>query len=177
MRNKVRIEKDNFFEIGEGTRIKGTFISIVGKNNCLMIKDKVKIRDSHIEIYGENCRIEIGSNTLVGHDSYLSAKEKNVNLVIGKACALSRNIKLMTSDGHDILQSGKRINQAKNIYIMDHVWLADNVTVLKGVTIGEGSIVGINSVITKSIKNNVLAAGNPAKVVKEQITHRDELTY
>lgn len=75
------------------------------------------------------------------------------------------------------MQSGERINQAKQIHIMDHVWLADGVTILKGVTVGTGSIVGINAVLTKSIGNNVIAAGNPAKVIKEQIHYRSELTY
>jgi acetyltransferase-like isoleucine patch superfamily enzyme len=171
LRNKLRIEKGNSVQVGKGTRIRGTYISIKGENNRLVIKDGVKIRDSHIEINGDNCLIEIGENTLVGINSYLSAKEKNTKLIIGKECALSRDIKLMTSDGHAILHSGKRINPAENIHIMDHVWLAIGVTVLKGVTIGEGSIVGIHSVLTKSIKDNVIAAGNPAKVVKEEVTH------
>lgn len=171
LRNKLRIEKGNFVKIGKRTRIRGTFISITGKNNHLVIQDGVKIRNSHIEIRGENCLIEIGENTFVGVNSYISAKEKNTKLIIGKECALSKDIKLMTSDGHDILHAGKRINPAQNIHIMDHVWLAIGVTVLKGVTIGEGSIVGIHSVLTKSIKDHVIAVGNPAKVVKKQVTH------
>lgn len=66
----------------------------------------------------------------------------------------------MTSDGHDILRDGKRINPAKSIYIGSHVWLADNVTILKGVDIGSGSIIGINSTVTKSIGQYCIAAGN-----------------
>jgi len=49
------------------------------------------------------------------------------------------------------------------------VWLADNVTILKGVEVAEGSIVGINSTLTKSISSNVIAVGNPAKVVKDGV--------
>ena len=90
---------------------------------------------------------------------------------------LSRNIKIMTSDGHDVLKEGERVNFAKNIEIGQSVWLADNVTVLKGVTIGNGSIVGINSTLTKSIGNNQVAAGVPAKVVSSKVSWREELTF
>ncbi|OGT51115.1 MAG: hypothetical protein A3E84_04705 [Gammaproteobacteria bacterium RIFCSPHIGHO2_12_FULL_42_13] len=43
------------------------------------------------------------------------------------------------------------------------------VTILKGVTIGNGSIVAANSVVTKSIPENCIAAGNPAKVIRTNI--------
>ncbi|EEY97953.1 transferase hexapeptide repeat family [Vibrio sp. RC586] len=89
----------------------------------------------------------------------------------------SRNVKLMTSDGHDILRDGKRVNPAKNIHIGSHVWLADNVTVLKGVSIGSGSIVGINSTVTHSFADNSAAAGNPARVIANSIAWQEELTF
>lgn len=82
---------------------------------------------------------------------------------------LSRNAKLMTSDGHPIIQDGKIINSAKNITLGNHVWIADDVTILKGVEVGANSVVGIGSVLTKSISCGCVAAGNPAKVVKEGI--------
>lgn len=83
----------------------------------------------------------------------------------------------MTSDGHDILRHGKRVNPAKSIYIGSHVWLADNVTVLKGVSIGNDSIVGINSTVTKSLEANTVAAGNPARIIQTSTDWRDVLTY
>jgi maltose O-acetyltransferase len=47
------------------------------------------------------------------------------------------------------------------------VFIGDHVTILKGVTIGKNSVIGNHSVVTKSIAANVIAAGNPAKVIKE----------
>lgn len=177
IRNKVRVEPGNIIIVEDKAWIRESSIFIRGNNNQFIVKSGARVRKTTIEIIGENCLIEIGENTLVGHNSYLSAKERNIKLTIGKNCGLSRNVKLMTSDGHDILQSGKRINQAKKIHIMDHVWLADGVTILKGVTVGKGSIVGIDAVLTKSIGDNVIAAGNPAKVIKEGIHYQNELTY
>lgn len=53
------------------------------------------------------------------------------------------------------------------IHIGDHAWLGFDVTVLKGVTIGEGAVIGAKSVVTRDIPAWCVAAGNPARVVKE----------
>ncbi|MBD3750809.1 MAG: hypothetical protein IE931_15140 [Sphingobacteriales bacterium] len=55
------------------------------------------------------------------------------------------------------------------MFIGQHVWIADNVTVLKGVSIGKSSVIGINSTVTKNVSDNMIAVGNPAKIVKENI--------
>jgi len=89
----------------------------------------------------------------------------------------SRNVKVMTSDGHNIFKLGQRINPAKSIHIGDNVWLADNVTVLKGACIGSNSVIGINSTLTKSVGDNVVAVGSPAKIIQSGIRWQNELTY
>ena len=53
------------------------------------------------------------------------------------------------------------------VCIQDNVWIGELVSVLPGVTIGRNSIIGANSVVTKSIPENCIAAGNPAKVIKQ----------
>ncbi|WP_308303877.1 DapH/DapD/GlmU-related protein, partial [Vibrio parahaemolyticus] len=50
--------------------------------------------------------------------------------------------------------------------IHDNVWLGEGVFVMPGVTIGKNSIIGAGSVVTKSIPENVIAVGNPAKIIK-----------
>ncbi|MEE8245613.1 MAG: DapH/DapD/GlmU-related protein, partial [Pseudomonadales bacterium] len=69
---------------------------------------------------------------------------------------------------------------AAKISIRDNVWIGDGVTVCKGVTIGTNSVIGTGSVVTKDIPANVIAAGNPATVVKPldpgtQLVGRDAL--
>jgi maltose O-acetyltransferase len=56
---------------------------------------------------------------------------------------------------------------SSEIHIQKNVFIGDHVTILKGVTIGENSVIGNHSVVTKSIPANVIAAGNPAKVIKQ----------
>ena len=60
----------------------------------------------------------------------------------------------------------KRLLSAKPVYIENNVWIGELCSILPGVTIGENSIIGANSVVTKSIPENCIAAGNPARVIK-----------
>lgn len=65
---------------------------------------------------------------------------------------------------------------SKPITIGDNVWIGGNVSICQGVNIGSGSIIGAGSVVTKDIPENVIAAGNPCKVIRE-ITDKDKTGY
>jgi acetyltransferase-like isoleucine patch superfamily enzyme len=177
LRNKIRIAKGNSMQVGSGVHMVGCRIRLKGCGNRLVLGDNVRLRELFIEISGEDCLIEIGKNTHIGHDTYIIAGEKNNKLKIGESCALASGIKIRATDGHDVLSEGRRINLAKDIVIGDRVWFGDNVTVLKGVTVGNDSVLGIDAVVTKSVPPNSIAAGNPAQVVKQHITWREELTF
>ncbi|MBQ7158072.1 MAG: sugar O-acetyltransferase [Treponema sp.] len=56
---------------------------------------------------------------------------------------------------------------AKPVTIGDNCWIAGNVTICGGVTIGEGSVIGAGSVVTCDIPANVVAVGNPCRVIKQ----------
>jgi Acetyltransferase (isoleucine patch superfamily) len=65
---------------------------------------------------------------------------------------------------------------SKPIKIGNNVWVGDHALVCKGVTIGENSIVGAGAVVTRDIPPNIIAAGNPARVVKEIDPGREMIT-
>jgi len=65
---------------------------------------------------------------------------------------------------------------SKNVVIEDKVWVGANVTINQGVTIGKNTIIGSGSVVTKSIPENVIAAGNPCRVLRG-ITEEDKTDY
>ena len=62
------------------------------------------------------------------------------------------------------------------VNIKDNVWIGENVTICPGVTIGENSVIGAGSVVVKDIPANVIAVGNPCKVLRE-ISERDYEFY
>ena len=177
LRNRVRIDRGNAVHFGKNNRIRKCKVDIHGSGNTLIFKDGANLKGVHLELIGNNCTLTIGKNCVIGEECYFSCREKGTKLTIGDDCMFSRNVKVMTSDGHDICIDGARFNHAKDIKVGKHVWLADGATVLKGCDIGEGSVVGIGSVVTKDIPSFSIAAGNPAQVVRKAVSWKRELTY
>ena len=62
------------------------------------------------------------------------------------------------------------------VTVGDNVWIGGSVTIVPGVHIGNNVVIGAGSVVTKDIPDNVVAAGNPARVIK-QITEDDRRYY
>jgi acetyltransferase-like isoleucine patch superfamily enzyme len=88
-------------------------------------------------------------------------------ITIGHGVAISENVTIWDSDTHAII--GKEDEMTQPITIGNQVWIGANVTILKGVTIGDGAIIAAGSVVTKAVPAHCLAAGVPAKVIKEKV--------
>lgn len=94
---------------------------------------------------------------------------------IGDGCAFGRNVSILDSDFHLIFDDNKQIiNSSKPIIIGNNVWIGQNAIILKGVTIGSNSIISAGSIVTKNVPPNTIVAGNPAKIVKENISWSSE---
>lgn len=93
------------------------------------------------------------------------------NLLIGSDVMMSRFLCFRTSDGHLIYDkfTKQRTNHSKSIIIGDHVWIGEYASILKGAHIEDGAVIGAESVVNKHIPKNCIAAGSPAKVVREDI--------
>lgn len=89
------------------------------------------------------------------------------SITIGQGVAISENVTIWDSDTHAIV--GKEQVMTQPITIGNRVWIGANVTILKGVTISDGAIIAAGSVVTTAIPPNCLAAGIPAKVIKENV--------
>ena len=118
---------------------------------------------SGAQIYvNKNAELKLGSG-YINNGLNLSCFEK---IEIGEGVVISENVCIKDSDNHEIVGADKKSTMP--IKIGNQVWIGMNVTILKGVTIGDGAIIAAGSVVTKDIPNNVMAAGVPAKVIKEQ---------
>lgn len=113
--------------------------------------------------YGEN--IFIGARTFVNY--HLTALDV-APITIGEDCQLGPNVQLLTPT-HPIDPQPRRdkLEAAQSITLGDNVWLGGGVIVCPGVTIGDNSVIGAGSVVTKDIPANVVAVGNPARVIRE----------
>lgn len=85
---------------------------------------------------------------------------------IGHSCMFASNASISDSDWHDVYN---RIGMGKTapVRIANNVWIGDNAIVCKGVSIGENSIIGAGAVVVDNVPSNCIAAGNPAKTVKQ----------
>jgi acetyltransferase-like isoleucine patch superfamily enzyme len=71
------------------------------------------------------------------------------------------------SANHDIYQYDKHVS-AERIKIGSNVWIGANAIILPGVSIGNGTVLGAGAVVTKSLPENVVAVGNPARIIKHK---------
>ena len=166
------IGRDNRITIGKDTLLKDTVFRIRGNDNQIIIDDNCTIgQKCSFWIEGNGSVIHIGKQSTFTQIVHFCAQENDVSIVVGMDCMFSNNIIVRTSDSHPIysMGDGKRVNPAKNVTIGNHVWIAPNVKVMKGVDIGSGTIIGSDTIVTKSIPEDVLAVGHPARVVKEKI--------
>ena len=89
-------------------------------------------------------------------------------VTIGDDVQIGPNVQLLTPT-HPVEPEPRRQKweAARPITIGDNVWLGGGVIVLPGVTIGDGTVVGAGSVVSRDLPANVVAVGNPARIVKE----------
>lgn len=87
-------------------------------------------------------------------------------LEIGDDVMIGPNVSIITT-GHPLDPVQRRaVTIGKPIRIEKNVWIAAGVTIIGGVTIGENSVVAAGSVVTKDVPPNVLAGGNPARIIR-----------
>ena len=160
-----------YFKIpGQGRIIIGDRVVLdSGFRNCnIPLTTRCKL------VCGTSGIIEVGNNTIlngVGITSYLK-------ITIGENCLISSGTFICDTDLHPIdpmlrqqVPLGYHIEHSKvikkEIIIGNNVWVGWGAIILKGVHIGENSIIGAGSVVTQSIPANVIAAGNPATVIRQ----------
>ena len=137
---------------------------------------------------GENCYIEPpfhsnwgGKNVHLGKNVYFNFNATMVDdthIYIGDCTMLGPNVVIATA-GHPILPElrEKALQFNMPVHIGRNCWLGAGVIVLPGVTIGDNTVIGAGSVVTKDIPANVIAVGNPCKVLREINEHDKEFYY
>jgi acetyltransferase-like isoleucine patch superfamily enzyme len=141
-------------------RYKGSAIQIGRRFECISkIKANLIYRPCCIMTCSKDANLEIGNN--VGVSGCVIACFKYIK--IGNNVKIGGNCTIMDGDFHsDDYRSGI----PSDVIIEDNVWLGMNVMIMKGVHIGENSVIGAGSIVTKDIPANVVAAGNPCRIIK-----------
>ena len=150
--------------------------------NTLSYKDRMA--KAIVKEFGENaniipsftcdygCNVKVGNNTVINHSGvFLDTNEINIgkHALIGPKSGLYGAI-----HPFDVEARNEGIEKAKTINIGDGAWLGGKVTVVPGVSIGKHSVIGAGSVVTKDIPDDVVAVGNPCRVIRK-ITEDDKI--
>lgn len=150
--------------------------------NTLSYKDRMA--KAIVKEFGENaniippftcdygCNVKVGDNTVINHSGvFLDTNEINIgkHALIGPKSGLYGAI-----HPFDVEARNEGIEKAKTISIGDGAWLGGKVTVVPGVSIGKHSVIGAGSVVTKDIPDDVVAVGNPCRVIRK-ITEDDKI--
>lgn len=150
--------------------------------NTLSYKDRMA--KAIVKEFGENaniippftcdygCNVKVGDNTVINHSGvFLDTNEINIgkHVLIGPKSGLYGAI-----HPFDVEARNEGIEKAKTINIGDGAWLGGKVTVVPGVSIGKHSVIGAGSVVTKDIPDDVVAVGNPCRVIRK-ITEDDKI--
>lgn len=118
--------------------------------------------------------IEVGENFFANYNCTILDVAK---VKIGDNVLLAPNVAIYTA-GHPIHPFSRNSTYEYGIpvEIGNNVWIGGNVVITPGVTIGDNVVIGAGSVVTKNIPANVIAAGNPCRVIRE-ITEDDKRYY
>jgi acetyltransferase-like isoleucine patch superfamily enzyme len=119
-------------------------------------------------LYPETAQLEIGEGTFINLGCMIAATDR---ISIGKHCMFANHCFVADADHRfedpNLPVTWQGMKSEGPVSIGDNCWFGTNCVVTSGVTIGERTVVGANSVVTRDLPAGVIAAGAPAKVMRE----------
>lgn len=192
MTQKERMEKGLIYDPGDQEILDEQFpyLDRLSEFNSLpshAVKEREAWMKEMFAECGEGCYIQppfyanwSGHHIHMGDNVYANFNLTVVDdgeVYIGDAVMMGPNVTIATA-GHPVLPSlrEKAIQFNKDVHIGDNVWIGAGVMIMPGVTIGENSVIGAGSIVTRDIPANVVAVGNPCRVLRP-IDERDRKRF
>ena len=151
------------------------------------LKENIKYMKEVFAECGDGCYIELpfranwgGRNVHFGNGVYANFNLTLVDdghIYVGDKVMFAPNVTVATAN-HPIEPSlrAKGYQYNKDVHIGENVWIGAGTVIVPGVHIGKNSVIGAASVVTKDIPENVVAVGNPCRVIRE-IGERDRAYF
>ena len=158
-----------------GRRVRtGVYIHWVQGKGRIIVGDDVIVDGKCSFTFGtryfETPTLEIGNHTAIRHGSQLTIGER---ITIGNYCRIAGGVRILDSPGHPTDPVDRKAglpaprDRVRPVTIADNVWIGANAVILPGVTIGANSVIATESVVTRDVPANSLAAGNPARIIRQ----------
>lgn len=152
---------------------------------AIVLKDRARMYATLVSKFGGKIIFE--ENVKIGYGSVIACINK---VHIGKGTAIAHNVTIIDNNNHPTHPEDRKImynspwdsplrnwNYSKSapIRIGENIWIGTGSRIHKGVTIGNNSIIAAHAMVTKDVPPNCIVAGNPAKVVRENIFEEERL--
>ena len=136
---------------------------------------------------GDNCYIEPpmyanwgGHHVHLGNNVYMNFNTTLVDdghIYIGDKVMFGPNVTITTATHPvDPKLRGRNLQYNKDVWIGENAWIGAGVIILPGIHIGKNAVIGAGSIVTKDIPDNVVAVGNPCRVIRE-VSDRDRVYF
>jgi acetyltransferase-like isoleucine patch superfamily enzyme len=156
-----------------GRRVDLIALPVVTGHTLLYIGDDVRFSGSFTVASGKFCdhpTLRIGDRTFLGHGVTITC---NREIVIEQDVLIAGNCQISDYDGHPTSLERRltgalpSADEIRPVRICRGAWIGTGSLILKGVTVGEGAIVGAHSVVTHDVPPGAIAAGSPARIMKQ----------
>ena len=152
--------------VGPRVRVRGR--PYVRNHGTLHVGDRVQIVSTNARtelMVAPGGVLEIGERSLVNYGCSISAYQV---IRIGEGCNIGTHVMMMDNEFHSIDPDHRNeVPESRPIELADNVWIGGRSIVMPGVTIGYGSVIGAGSVVTKDVPPRTVAAGVPARNLRE----------
>lgn len=149
---------------------------IISKRSLVLIRNSGKIifngvfgLSRGIFLHCDDGLLTFGNNFKANCNAHISCEHSSISF--GDDCSLGWDCTIKSCDGHRLTYNQKRLENSGDISVGNHCWICSKATILKNGFMASNCILAYNSILTKKIsdKDNLLYAGQPAKIVKENI--------
>ena len=193
MTEKERMEQGIIYNpnVSELTDEQSVYMEKLWEFNQLRPSEQDKKQKYMKEVFaecGEDCFIELpfranwgGKNLHFGNRVYANFNLTVVDdgeIFVGDKVMLGPNVTIATANHPiDLSLREDAMQYNKSVHIGENVWIGAGTVIVPGVTIGKNSVIGAGSVVVKDIPENVVAVGNPCRVLREIGEHDREFFY
>ena len=175
---RLRLERGARIQVPRGCRL------VIGKNHVAGAPASLEMRrNATLALHGRgrvpisrgtrilimnDARLEIGGETTIHYNSAITCFRR---ISIASFCAISWNVNILDGNLHELIVDGVPRPRTKPVVLGSYAWIGCGASIV-GATIGAGAVVGAGSVVVSDVPAKVAVAGNPARVIRKEVTWR-----
>lgn len=175
---RLRLERGARIQVPRGCRL------LIGKSHVAGAPASLDMRrNATLTVHGQgrvsvsrgtrilvmnDARLEIGGETTIHYNSAVTCFS---HISIAQSCAISWNVNILDGNMHELIVDGVAQPRTRPVILGSYAWIGCGATIL-GATIGAGAVVGAGSVVVSDVPDKAAVAGNPARVIRKDVTWR-----